>query len=110
MNPRTEKLLKQTRELPLTEVRDLIAGLKYAEEWVFTDEGNARCGGETATRGELRCVGTSGIPARVRKVDSKWTIYVESTEVGTAPDRRSTQELAEVELELRGYVIPWRRA
>lgn len=110
MNPRTEKLLKQARELPLTEIRDFIQGLRYAEEWVFTDAGNVRCGGEQAVRGELRVVGTMNVPAQVRKVDSKWIIYVESQEVGTAPDRRSTQELAEVELELRGYVIPWRRA
>lgn len=109
MHPRTEKLLKQVQALPLTEVRDLIESLCYAEEWVLLDEGHTRCGGDRAVGGEVRCVGTMRVPARILRGEKNWTVTVQDQPVGTMPDRKGAQDLAEAELELRGYILPWRR-
>ena len=110
MNPYTEKLLKRVRDLPLPEIRDLIAHLKYVVEWVYTNEGNCRVLSHEATRAEARCAGREfSAVAQLWKQAQVWEVSCEGKVVGTAPDLHTATELAETELELRGYVLPWRR-
>jgi hypothetical protein len=65
---------------------------------------------ETAERGEARCIGqTYSQVAYIRKTATAWDIVCEGASVGTAPDVRSAKDMADAELELRGYVLPWRQ-
>jgi hypothetical protein len=111
MNARTEKILRQALTLPLTEVRELVANLKVAEEWVFYDEGNTRCAADKAMRGELRTViPYADPPAKLFRAEAKtWRVVVMDKEVGTTPTPREARDMAESELELNHYVIPWKR-
>jgi len=108
MNPRAEKILKQLRELPMTDVRELINNFKYAEEWVCTDALGQRTGGLQAERAILACLKEDS-PTCLYKQNGRWLIEVYGKSLGTAPDLRTAQDMAEAELELLGYYIFWRK-
>lgn len=110
LNPYTAKLLKRVRDLPLAEIRDLMARLKYVEHWIYTNEGNQHVCEDAATRGEARCVGREvSCVAQIRQQLRIWTVTCEGEPIGSGPTLSVARDLAEAELELRGYVLPWRR-
>ena len=109
MPPRTEKILKTLRELPMTDLQQVIRDLKVGEEWIWLDENQSRAG-STAVEGTLTCIASTSTPASIVKGrDGRWKIVVETMPVGSAQDRKTAQDMAEAELELRGYTLPWRR-
>lgn len=109
MNPRAEKILKQLRELPMTDVQDVLNKLKYAEEWICYDAEHVRAGGTQAIHAVLSCVKEEGSPVQLEKKNERWHISIFNKSIGTAPDLRTAQDMAESELELLGYYFPWRR-
>ena len=108
MNPRAEKILKQIRELPMTDVRDLFNNFKYAEEWIATDAEGNRVGSGQAEHAVLSCLKEDS-PTNLYKKNGRWVIEVFGKSLGTAPDLRTAQDMAEAELELLGYHIFWRK-
>jgi hypothetical protein len=111
MNPYTAQLLRRVRALPLTEARDLVAHLQYAEEWVFFDLANRRCAASEAVTGEIRCLGREFSSAiQVRKQPESWSVSYQGNLVGTTDTLDAAVDMAETELELAGYIIPWRKA
>jgi hypothetical protein len=110
MNPYTAKLLKRVRDLPLTEARDLMANWKYAEQWVFFDTADRCCDSEASVMGEIRCLGRElSATIQVRKQAEGWAVSYGGRLVGTTDTVSAAMDMAETELELQGYVIPWRR-
>ena len=109
MNPRAEKVLKAIRELPMTDVRDLFNNLKYAEEWVTVDENGNRTGPNNAILAHLSCLKEMDSPVELQKRNNRWHVEVYNKSVGSAVDLRQAQSMAETELELLGYYIPWRK-
>jgi hypothetical protein len=108
MNPRAEKILKQIRDLPMTDVRELFNQFHYAEEWVSFDADGQRTGSVKAEASYLTCIKEDS-PVELLKKNERWHIQVIGKSVGTAPDLRTAQDMAEAELELLGYYIPWRK-
>lgn len=111
MNPRAEKVLKAIRELPMTDVRDLFNNLKYADEWVVTDATGNRTGGPEAAYARLSCIReqVSDSPVLIHKHENRWVVDVYNKNIGSAGDLRTAQSMAESELELMGYFLPWRK-
>lgn len=111
VNPYTTQLLRRVRALPLAEAREFMAHLKYAETWVFLDVANVHCGADDrAILGEVRCLGREFSPAiQVRKQNELWAVNFQGMLIGTTATLSEAVDMAESELDLRGYVIPWRR-
>jgi len=107
MNPRAEKILKQLRELPMTDVREMFSQFHYAEEWVAFDAEGQRTG-SNAESALLTCIREDS-PVELFKKNDRWYIEVFGKSVGSAPDLRTAQSMAEAELELLGYFFPWRK-
>jgi len=111
MSSRAFKIWRALRDLPLTEAREVVYDLRYAEEWVFTNAGHQRCGHMDAVAGEIRCIGLRNEPAILLvKRAEVWEVLFKGDVIGSAKDCRAAQDIAETELELRGYILPWRRA
>ena len=108
MNPRAEKILKQIRELPMTDVRDRFNNFRYADEWITTDRAGNRIGGVQAEIAYLSCLKEDS-PVRLEKKNNRWTVEVFGKNVGAAQELRTAQDMAEAEVELLGYYIPWRK-
>ena len=110
MNPRAEKILKQLRELPMTDVQEVLNKLKYAEEWIYLDEKSERVGSVAAVTVVLACV-REDAPVTLDKdrQTGRWHVYVYDKEIGNANELKTAQDIAESELELLGYYFPWRR-
>jgi hypothetical protein len=109
MNPYVAQLLKRLRALPLDHLLDVVGALNYAERWVFTDRANCHCPRNKATHGEIRCVGREFFPAAtIRFVHTTWEVSCLGISVGSTSDVDAACEMAETELELRGFILPWR--
>lgn len=110
MNPYTAALLRRVRDLSLSDARDVLNHWKYAERWVFFDRFDRCCGMEASpVRGDMLCLGREFSPAiQVRQQNDLWVVTCSDQIIGTTEALSEAVDMAESELELRGYVIPWR--
>ena len=112
LNPYTAQLLKRVRALPMSDARELLAHWRYAERRVFFDRSDRCCGMvASVVRGEVTCLGREFSPAiQVRRQNDLWVVTYGDQIIGTTEALFEAVEMAESELELRGYILPWRKA